>query len=92
VTREVPAPTCVEVGFSRPYHLGPTAEVALEDYARVVAGAATAQVLEVPEEPGNLRGVHLCRPAAHPDQAVRDDVEAFARELTARAGEGLGWS
>jgi hypothetical protein len=84
--------SCVDVAFSRPYHLPPAAEVALEDYARVVARAATAEVLEIPEEPGSLRGVRLCRPAVDPDQAVRDDVEAFARELAAPAGEGLGWS
>jgi hypothetical protein len=82
----------VELAFSRPYHLGPAAEVALEDYARVLARAAMAEVLEAPGEPGGLRGVRLLRPAVDPDQAVRDDVEAFARELAAPAGEGLGWS
>lgn len=82
----------VDLGFSRPYHLAPAAEVALEDYARVVARAATAEALEAPEEPGSLLGVRLLGPAADPDQAVRDDVEAFARELASPAGEGLGWS
>jgi hypothetical protein len=82
----------VDIDFSRPYHLAPASEVALEDYARVVARAATAEVLQAPGEPGRLLGVRLLRPAADPDQAVRDDVEAFARELAAPAGEGLGWS
>jgi len=92
MTREAPAPRCVDIGFSRPYPLAPAAEVALEDYARVVAGASAAEAVVSEADPGGLRGVHLCDPATRPDAAVRDDIEAFARELSLPASDRLGWS
>jgi hypothetical protein len=36
--------------------------------------------------------VHLCGAPAPPGGPLREDLEAFARELVARADEGLGWS
>jgi len=92
MTREAPAPGCVDVGFSRAYELLPAAEVALEDYARVLARADDASAMEDGDEPGRLRGVHLCAPAVSPDDDLRRDVEAFARELAAPPSERLGWS
>jgi hypothetical protein len=93
MTREAPSPDCVDVGFSRAYELGEGAEVALEDYARVLARARSAEAVEEGgAKPRRLRGVHLCAPEAFPDDAVRGDVEAFARELAAPPSDRLGWS
>jgi hypothetical protein len=66
-------------------------EVAVEDYARALTGAASAEaLLTIGQE--SLRGVHLCGLPAPVAPEVRDDVEAFARELAERGGGGLGWS
>jgi hypothetical protein len=94
MTVDLPQPDCQELPFARAYALGAAAEVALEDYARVLARARSSTVLGSPQAGGATRGVHLCGvPASLPDSA-RDDVEAFARDL-ASSGDtsgGLGWS
>jgi hypothetical protein len=92
VTRERPVEGCVEVVFRADYAVASTAEVALEDYARALTRAAGAEALPAGDGPGRLRGVHLCAPAVRPEGAVRDDIEAFARDLAGRTGDGLGWS
>lgn len=92
MTRERPLPDCVELVFARRHALGPSAEVALEDYARTLTGATAAQALGEGEDPEGLRGVHLCAPAAPPPAGVLEDIEAFAAELAGRTGPGLGWS
>ncbi len=70
----------------------PAAHPVLEDYARALAGAGAAAVLGSAGEPEAVAGIHLCAAAVPPGEAVREDLEAFARELVARADEGLGWS
>ena len=45
-----------------------------------------------PEEGGRLLGLVLDEPREPPQGSVLDDIEAFARELQERAGDGLGWS
>jgi hypothetical protein len=92
VTRERPLSDCVELLFARRYVLSPSAEVALEDYARALARATAAEALGDGEDPQRLRGVHLCAPATAPGAVVREDIEAFAGELAEGAGSGLGWS
>jgi hypothetical protein len=92
MTRETPAKDCVDVVFSRAYELLPAAEVALEDYARVLARAEGACAVQEGDDPRRLRGVHLCAPAVPPDDDLRRDVEAFARDLAAPPNERLGWS
>jgi len=93
MTREAPGPDCVDVGFSRAYELLPAAEVALEDYARVLLGALAAEAVEeTGDDRRRLRGVHLCAPGVSPDDDVCRDVEAFARELAAPPNDRLGWS
>lgn len=92
MTRERPLSDCVEILFARRYALSPSAEVALEDYARALARATAAEALGDGGEPQQvLRGVHLCAAAAAA-AAVREDIEGFARELAEGAGSGLGWS
>jgi hypothetical protein len=92
VTRERPGPVCVEIAFGRPHAVGALGQVALEDYARAMARAEAAEALGVEGDPARVRGLHLCAPAAAPGIDVREDIEAFARELAERAGDGLGWS
>jgi hypothetical protein len=93
--------SCVDVRFSRAYPAGAGesaggaeppggGELALEDYARALTRADEAGALRSPD--GSLVGVHLCAPAAPPGEAAREDLEAFAANLAARPGSGLGWS
>ena len=66
------------------------AEVALEDYARVVTRSRAAEA--VPGAPGLVEGVHLCGPAQPPSPAAIADIEGFAGSLLAGRAGGLGWS
>jgi hypothetical protein len=81
---------CADVVFSRSW---PAAggELALEDYARALTGAAAASAIPG-AEPGHVKGVHLCSLPGRVEEAAREDLEAFARELAGRSGGGLGWS
>jgi len=92
VTRARPGSTCILVRFSRPYTLAPGAEIALEDYARVLLRADAAEAAFAEDEPGQLLGVHVCAPGLAPDETASRDVEAFAAELAAPPSERLGWS
>jgi hypothetical protein len=91
VSHERPVPGCWELPLGDGLALPPGAQVALEDYARALAGAAQAAVVPA-EEASRVRAVHLCGTAAPPAASVREDVAAFARELAGREGDGLGWS
>lgn len=90
LSRERPVEGCRELWFATELTVPEAAQPALEDYARAASGAEAAAVVPG-EHPGRVRAVHLCG-ARGEDESVRRDVEAFARELGARAGEGLGWS
>lgn len=82
---------CCELWLEAELLLPSAAQVALEDYARELVGASAATLV-----PGagasRVRGVHLCGTASPPADSVRADVLAFARDLAARGGDGLGWS
>jgi hypothetical protein len=45
-----------------------------------------------PDDSGLLLGLQFDEPRVPPQGSVLDDIEAFARELQERAGDGLGWS
>jgi len=92
VTRECPGPACVDLVFAGRYAVGAGGQVALEDYARALTRAEGAEAVPAPDAPGHVSGLHLCAPVEPPPAAVLEDVEAFAREMAARAGDGLGWS
>jgi hypothetical protein len=92
LTRGSPSAACVEIVFRGRLALGGGEQVALEDYARALARAEGAEVVPAAADPRRVAGVHLCAPAIHPGGAVSEDVEAFAREMAERTGEGLGWS
>jgi hypothetical protein len=83
----------VDLEFRRAWRLGDAAEVALEDYARVLTGARGADAVPDASNPAAVGGVHLCGTVEAPAVAVRTDIEDFARELAGRSGDrpGLGW-
>jgi hypothetical protein len=82
----------VELRFREPRVLAAFAQVALEDYARELTRAAGAEAMLAPGEGGRLLGLWLDEPRVPPQGGVLEDIEAFARELQERAGDGLGWS
>ena len=90
MSREAPGPGCVELAFAAVQRIPSEAETVVEDYARTLTRARAAAILPGGAE-GEVRGVHLCEPGSVTD-AVRADLEAFARDLAARAPERLGWS
>jgi hypothetical protein len=82
-----------DVPFREPYLLSETSEAALEDYARVLAQAEAAEALHPGEAPGRVTGVRLRSAAAELTDALRRDIEDFARGLSqGRTDGGLGWS
>jgi hypothetical protein len=92
VSRARPAAQCFELSFEEACPLPPAAHVALEDYARVLTGAAAAEVVDIAD--GRVAGVHLCGVPAPLSAASERDILDFARELKQRppSGSGLGWS
>lgn len=92
MTSAHPEADCRDVWFAVPYALDAPAEVALEDYARVLLRARDAETL-AGADGASVAGVHLCGVPPIPESA-ESDLEAFARDLQARGerGGGLGWS
>jgi hypothetical protein len=91
MSRLDPGQGCLDFAFSRGYALGEGAELALEDYARVLAGAGSAETISAGEE-GPVRGVHVCGAGPGAEASLREELEEFARGLAARSGRtGLGW-
>jgi hypothetical protein len=86
-----PEAGCSQIDFEAPLAVSEAAEVALEDYARTVTRARTAEALRG-EGPAGVRAVHLCGLAAPVPPSLARDVEDFARSLMAGSGGGLGWS
>ena len=84
-------PARVEIRFREPHAVGAFGLVALEDYARELTRATAAEALVAAGEE-RLLGLALESPLIAPQGNVLDDIEAFARELAERAGDGLGWS
>lgn len=82
----------VVIRFAAPRAIGAGGVVALEDYARELTRATAAEALEAEGEAGRLLGLALEAPLVAPQGAVLDDIEAFARDLAERAGDGLGWA
>jgi hypothetical protein len=79
------------VRFGAAYALEGAAEVALEDYARVLTRAESAEALRA--EPDGVGSVRVLAPQAELTPQVCADIEAFARDLAGREGKGgLGWA
>jgi hypothetical protein len=90
MSRATPAADCGEIALTMDRSLEPPAQVALEDYARVLTRARAAEV--VTHDDGRVRGVHLCGLPGNITPEVERDVADFARELTSEPRGGLGWS
>jgi hypothetical protein len=91
MSRADPGPDCLDLPFAASRAVGEAAEAALEDYARVLACARAAEAIPDPAHAGRVSGVHLCGAAPHAVEELRDELEAFARDLSLRGGAGLGW-
>jgi hypothetical protein len=83
---------CLDVSFTSTYAVGDSALVALEDYARALTRAQGVEAIPAPGPPGRLSGLHLCAPSVEPRGDVLEEIEAFARHMAHRTGDGLGWS
>lgn len=93
MSRRQPEPDCFDLAFRAGYPLPEPAEVALEDYARVLARSRAAESIRALDDPSLVTGIHVCGLGAPLRQAALNDVEDFAREMATRgAGGGLGWS
>ena len=89
-SREEPAS---ELRFETGYPIDSPAEVALEDYARVLTRAEAACALRAEGAPERVTGVRIAAAEAALTAAVRKDIEDFARDLARRGGgSGLGWA
>jgi hypothetical protein len=93
VSLKQPEADCQELAFRAGYALSEPAEVALEDYARVLTRAESAEAMRIETDASLVTGVHVCRPAVAIGPDPRRDVEDFARDMQAGgSGGGLGWS
>jgi hypothetical protein len=91
MSRARPEPGCIVVSFAEPYPMDDASEVALEDYARVLARARSAEAVRA-EAADAVAGVHLCGAGKPPSPPVLADLEGFARSLSGGPSGGLGWS
>ena len=88
-----PEEGCYEIDFATAYPLGEAAEVALEDYARALTRARSAEAVRASDGPATVRGVHVCGMGMTLTPALLRDLEDFARSLImGPGGGGLGWS
>lgn len=89
---EVPAAERVVIRLAASLSIGAAGVVALEDYARELTQARAAEALVAEGDTERLTGLALEAPLVAPQGAVLEDIEAFARDLAERSGDGLGWS
>jgi hypothetical protein len=93
MSRRRPEAGCVDLGFRTPYPIDDPGEVALEDYARALTRARAAEAVRPAEDPARVHAVHVCGAGSEVTDALRTDLEDFARTLVAPPpGGGLGWS
>ncbi len=88
-----PEPGCHLVTLPEALALEEPAEMALEDYARVLTHARAAEAVREGQPP-RVTGVHVCGAERPPSAAAVADLIAFARDLASRTegGGGLGWT
>jgi hypothetical protein len=92
MTQARPEAGCYDIGFEAPFPLDEEAEVALEDYARVLTRSTRAEAVRAEDDPSSVRGVHVCGLGAAVTSAVLRDLHDFARSMVTGPGGGLGWS
>jgi hypothetical protein len=80
-----------DLAFQTAYELDDLGEMALEDYARVLARAQGAEAVRGADK--RVNGVRLRDASEPPSAAACRDIEDFARDLAGRGGgSGLGWA
>lgn len=80
-----------DLAFRTSYELDDPGEMALEDYARVLARAHAAEAVRGAD--ARVSGVRLRDASEPPSAAACRDIEDFARDLAGRGGgSGLGWA
>jgi hypothetical protein len=89
---ESPQAGCYEIDFETGYPLAEEAEVALEDYGRALTRARAAEAVRAADDPGCVRGLHVCGLDIGVTTALLRDLEDFARSLASGSRGGLGWS
>ena len=88
-----PEAGCYDIDFSTALPLDEAAEVALEDSARALTRARSAEAVRAGDDPATVRGVHVCGLGMALTPALLRDLEDFARSLImGPGGGGLGWS
>jgi hypothetical protein len=93
VTLAEAGPDCLELRLGKPCALAEPAGVALEDYARELSRARAAEVVRAEDDPSRVVAVHVCGPQVALTAGLVRDVEDFAHQMAASAGQGgLGWS
>jgi hypothetical protein len=81
-----------DLAFAEGLAVGDGAEVALEDYARVMTAALRAEAVRDEAAGGRVTAVRVIAPASPPTADQHRDIEDFARGLAeAGGGLGLGW-
>lgn len=92
--RAAPEAGCYDLAFQAAYPLGERAEVALEDYARVLTRSRGAEVVRAEDDPAMVTGIHVCGLGVALSQVTLTDIEDFARRMIAPGEDagGLGWS
>jgi hypothetical protein len=93
MSRHTPESDCYDLAFQAGYPLPEPAEVALEDYARVLTRSRSAEAIRAEDDPSVVTGVHVCGLGAPLRQTVLTDLEDFARDMAVRGARGgPGWS
>ena len=93
MSRQRPEPDCRDLAFQGGYRLPEPAQVALEDYARVLTRSRGAESIRPEDDLSVVTGVHVCGPGTTPEPQTVTDLEDFARDMAIRGpGGGLGWS
>lgn len=89
----MPGTPDLELPFSTGHAIDEPGEVALEDYARVLLKAGSAEAIRDPADARRVTGIRVAGLSREPTPAALVDLEDFARSLVADPSSGgLGWS
>ncbi len=89
----MPSPADVLLPLSTGHAIDEPGEVALEDYARVLLKAASAEAVRDAVDSRRVTGIRVSGLSKPPTPAALVDLEAFARSLVVDPSSGgLGWS
>lgn len=94
MSRRSPSVDCADISLPKALALEPPAQVALEDYARVLTRAQSAEVVlsDSAGHESEVVAVHVCGMASPTSASIERDIADFACELAVSERGGLGWS